>query len=188
MEFNELASFIHAKNIEAGWWDNDPCIITKLQLVNTEIAEATEGERKDMMDDHLPTRKMGEVELADALIRMLDLGGKMGWTYSPELHGNMASDIAELYDRLDNVASRHGMLTFINSGLLFGTLLSIDDTDDDKVLGFNETYTCFIVYLMATAEIEGYDIEGALYEKLEYNEMRADHKPENRAAANGKRF
>lgn len=32
------------------------------------------------------------------------------------------------------------------------------------------------------------DIAGALVEKLEYNAQRADHKPENRAKSNGKKF
>ena len=36
-------------------------------LIVSEIAEAMEGERKDLMDDKLPHRKMAEVELADAL-------------------------------------------------------------------------------------------------------------------------
>ncbi|APD20806.1 hypothetical protein [Pseudomonas phage PA10] len=43
-----------------------------LMLVTTEIAEAAEGVRKDLMDDHLPERKMEEVELADAIIRIMD--------------------------------------------------------------------------------------------------------------------
>lgn len=34
----------------------------------------------------------------------------------------------------------------------------------------------------------GYDIEGAYTEKLAYNQQRADHKPENRAKADGKKF
>lgn len=34
----------------------------------------------------------------------------------------------------------------------------------------------------------GYDLEGALREKLAYNAQRADHKPENRAAEGGKRW
>jgi NTP pyrophosphatase (non-canonical NTP hydrolase) len=43
-----------------------------LMLIVSEIAEAMEGERKDLMDAHLPHRKMAEVELADAMIRILD--------------------------------------------------------------------------------------------------------------------
>lgn len=34
----------------------------------------------------------------------------------------------------------------------------------------------------------GYDIVGAMLEKLEYNSQRADHKPQNRAAAGGKKY
>ena len=34
-----------------------------------------EGARKNRMDDHLPHRKALEVELADAMIRILDLAG-----------------------------------------------------------------------------------------------------------------
>ncbi|HSH42545.1 MAG TPA: hypothetical protein VK973_10530 [Arenicellales bacterium] len=34
----------------------------------------------------------------------------------------------------------------------------------------------------------GYDLAGAVAEKLEYNANRADHKPENRAKAGGKKF
>lgn len=34
----------------------------------------------------------------------------------------------------------------------------------------------------------GYDLAGAVVEKLEFNAKRADHKPENRAKAGGKKF
>ena len=46
-----------------------------LMLIVSEIAEAMEGVRKDLMDDKLPHRKMAEVELADALIRIFDYAG-----------------------------------------------------------------------------------------------------------------
>jgi NTP pyrophosphatase (non-canonical NTP hydrolase) len=38
-----------------------------------------EGERKNLMDDKLPHRKMAEVELADALIRIFDYAGAHGY-------------------------------------------------------------------------------------------------------------
>ncbi len=44
-----------------------------LCLVHSEISEAMEGVRKGLMDDKLPNRPMLEVELADAVIRILDL-------------------------------------------------------------------------------------------------------------------
>ena len=46
-----------------------------LCLVHSEISEAMEGHRKGLMDDKLPHRTMFEVELADAVIRILDIAG-----------------------------------------------------------------------------------------------------------------
>jgi NTP pyrophosphatase (non-canonical NTP hydrolase) len=48
----------------------------RFMLIVSEIAEAMEGQRKDLMDDKLPHRKMVEVELADALIRIFDYAGE----------------------------------------------------------------------------------------------------------------
>lgn len=50
---------------------------TKLMLIVSELAEAMEGHRKSLQDDKLPHRSMLEVELADALIRLLDLAGAL---------------------------------------------------------------------------------------------------------------
>lgn len=70
-----LAAGIHDDAVSAGWWDDGDdkyVLATKLMLVVSEVAEAMEGLRKDQWDDHLPHRKMVEVEVADALIRLLD--------------------------------------------------------------------------------------------------------------------
>ncbi len=49
-----------------------------LFLIISEVVEAGEGARKDLMDDKLPHRKMLEVELADTLIRLFDFAGAYG--------------------------------------------------------------------------------------------------------------
>lgn len=80
---NESVNLFHCAAKDAGWWaDVDvfaPHVVpAKLCLVHSEISEAMEGDRKNLMDDHLPDRKMVEVELADAVIRIFDLAGAMG--------------------------------------------------------------------------------------------------------------
>jgi NTP pyrophosphatase (non-canonical NTP hydrolase) len=83
-----LVGTAHENSCAAGWWNDlatgepipltQECVGDKLMLIVTEIAEAKEGFRKGLMDDHLPNRKMVEVELADAIIRIADLCGALG--------------------------------------------------------------------------------------------------------------
>ena len=46
-------------------------------MIHSEVYEAMEGARKNLPDDKLPHRPMIEVELADAVIRILDLCGAL---------------------------------------------------------------------------------------------------------------
>jgi NTP pyrophosphatase (non-canonical NTP hydrolase) len=77
---NELSKICRA---EADRWYREPLtgallymnVGERMALIHSEISEAFEGYRKDKQDDHLPNRKACEVELADALIRILDFAG-----------------------------------------------------------------------------------------------------------------
>jgi hypothetical protein len=105
---------------QSGWWNDlntgedlrgKRNVPELLCLIHSEVSEAMEGHRKNLMDDKLPHRPMLEVELADVAIRLFDMVGGMG-----------------------------------------------------------------------------YDLAGAIVEKLQYNANRADHRPENRKLENGKKF
>ena len=74
---NVMVDMCHGLATEAGWHDQPREVGTMLMLVVSEISEAMEGFRKNLNDDHLPSRKMVEVELADAVIRIMDLAGKL---------------------------------------------------------------------------------------------------------------
>ncbi len=117
-QINGLRDVCYKASFDAGWHTDistgelkDRNKAEMICLMHSELSEAMEGERKGLMDDHLPTRPMAEVEMADAVIRIMDYCGRFG-----------------------------------------------------------------------------YDIGGAIVEKLEYNKNRADHKIENRLKDDGKKF
>lgn len=88
---NTLSEIIHGRNVTAGWWTDirtNETLLGKdeygrdrrnvpelLCLVHSEVSEAMEGYRKNLMDDKLPHRSMFEVELADVFIRIFDIAG-----------------------------------------------------------------------------------------------------------------
>ena len=76
---------IHESCLAAGWYHDlvsgkpvQRNVGEVLMLMVTELAEAMEGHRKNLMDTHLPHRPMMEVELADCIIRILDTAGAEG--------------------------------------------------------------------------------------------------------------
>jgi NTP pyrophosphatase (non-canonical NTP hydrolase) len=92
---NEYARLCHEANSK--WWHdvdtgepierNDGELF---MLMVSEIAEAMEGVRKDLMDDKLPHRKAAEVELVDLFIRAFDYAGARGF----DLDGAFADKMA----------------------------------------------------------------------------------------------
>lgn len=129
MDLNDYVHACHTASVDRGWWRHPSTGVNllelargdsfltgllksqKLALIHSEVSEALEGERKGLMDDKLSHRRMAEVELADAIIRIFDYAGAFG-----------------------------------------------------------------------------YDLEGAVREKMSFNAVRPDHDPANRVAVGGKTF
>lgn len=102
---NTYARECHAANKK--WWQDPktgaPLHRNKgelLMLIVSEVAEAMEGERKGLMDSHLPNRKSAEVELADVLIRVFDYAGAHGY----DLDGAFTEKMAYNAARIDHQA------------------------------------------------------------------------------------
>ena len=181
-----LAAEIHADNIRAGWWRQDAVTGRTLHrntgellaLIHSEISEADEGYRLELMDDKLPHRSMVEVELADTAIRVLDMLGFYG-------------DSCE--------AKRTLPLPFgpavIGGG--FASWISLMHRTTTAALegfrkGDNAKGRAALVDLLGIIHFAGMafemDLTGAIAEKRAFNQVRADHKIENRAKVGGKSF
>lgn len=173
----ELSARIYDQNKAMGWWDDpDRCIYTCMQLIITEIAEATEGERKGLMDDHLPHRKMGEVELADAMIRALDLGGRFVWGVFPISNYNHV-----WIQPMHNAGKIH--LGLCHGVIDLATAYFAANKDEEYY------YNVLLIGIHTAAEYLGhYELYDAIEEKLEYNKTRPDHRRENRQLEGGKKF
>lgn len=187
---NQLAVEIFEQNRAVGWWDDlDRCPFQTLQLVNTEIAEATEGDRKGLMDDHLPHRKMAEVELADTMIRALDFAGRYGWRFSPRLTVDRDSYLGKFVHMVtghSTMAVKHLGLTGINCLLASKLWGNEIHGMGHRILRQPVEYDFLIDMCLTVAEAYHFDLESAIREKLVYNAKRADHKRENRAKSGGK--
>lgn len=103
----ELQTYCYGQAKTMGWWkttdgsnvaDLPYSFSNKLMLTVSELSEAMEGDRKNKMDDHLPTRTMREVELADAVIRIFDMAGG----FNIDLAGAIAEKLRYNAQRADH--------------------------------------------------------------------------------------
>lgn len=118
---NDLCTVIHTNNAIVGWWTDkrsgmhfacsyhghSPLMPTRnagemIALIHSEVSEALEGVRKDAMDDHLPHRKSEEVEMADAVIRILDYCGGRGLDLGGALIEKLAFNAQRADHKMEN--------------------------------------------------------------------------------------
>lgn len=194
---NTLARECHAAN--AHWWQNPATgeRITRnkqnlLMLVTSELCEAMEGERKSLNDDHLPHRRMAEVELADTLIRLFDYAGAYGYdldgAVALHLRGATPTLLNGFAWYLYNVrppAGDKGEALFAIVKMVAHLGLSEEIGDANLASTF---LGCAFVRIFEYAGAHGYDLDGAVVEKRAYNATRVDHQAEARLAANGKKW
>lgn len=96
VSLRDLQDLCHLCSRRSGWWEGveqrnlDEVIGTKFVLIHSEISESMEGFRKNKMDDHLKNRKAVEVEMADAIIRILDTAEYLGLNIAEALMEKLA--------------------------------------------------------------------------------------------------
>ena len=112
-----LMSVCHKAARDSGWWpeltpEQPTAPLSRigwaLTLIHSEVSEAAEGFRKDIPDDKLPHRKMAEVELADALIRICDLAGACGFDLGSAVAEKLAYNAQREDHKPENRAAEGG--------------------------------------------------------------------------------
>lgn len=123
VSINQLTDLVHEINVKAGWWTDIKTgesleskqgeqpkrnVPEMLCLVHSEVSEAMEGFRKNLMDDKLPHRQMLEVELADAVIRILDMCGGLGLDLEGAIFEKLAYNAQRADHKIENRLKENG--------------------------------------------------------------------------------
>lgn len=161
----------------------------QLMLVTTELSEAMEGARKNLMDDHLPQYKMEHVEIIDAFIRELDYRYGHGIRepfiyedYPGAPIGLMSGKLRTFGDTLMTingaVVKQHEhdarYIDYANG------LVKVSKSKCDWVINMLYWYACWRKFDHLFLEI--------YTAKMAYNATRVDHSIEHRLGEHGKKI
>lgn len=119
LKYNQYADVIYELNVDSEDVDkvlarlnikqqNQYNVAEKLALIHSEVSEALEGYRKNLLDDKLPHRKMFEVELADVVIRVFDLAGAEGLDLGGAIEEKLAYNKKREDHKIENRVKENG--------------------------------------------------------------------------------
>ena len=85
--FNWVAKRAHDTALEKGWWEDNRSDGEIIALIHSELSEALEYLRKDPFehDDKIGTFYGVEAELADVIIRIMDVAQARDWRVAEAL-------------------------------------------------------------------------------------------------------
>lgn len=182
MNLNELRNEAYSIAKANGWHEEEHSDNHCLMLVITEIAEAVQADRKDKHADiasfkeyqtyygsFLPSEETREIrfkedfeayikntvedELADVMIRCLDLAGLRGF------------DLREAVKLTEELESIKEGITFIDFCYALSGLSACDDSTEEKII-------TVIAAVLGYCKFTGIDLDFFIRQKMNYNRLR----------------
>jgi len=78
--FDTIMKEVHWVNTQNGWWDSNRGDPEAIALIHSELSEALVGlQHGNPADDKIPEFSSAEAEMADTVIRIMDLCYHRGW-------------------------------------------------------------------------------------------------------------
>lgn len=163
-----MIDLVYHQNKKLGWHDSPRTLAQYIDLFHSEVSEATEGLRKNLMDDKLSAYPMWVVEFADYIIRVFDFLGAEEYEW-----GDMKGvKFFQPIDAPTDIANLH-MLTS-EAWLHRGSEMTYYHLQRGVCLAWD------------SMERAGYEPESIIMAKVAFNAVRSDHKRENRKKPGGK--
>lgn len=185
LNLDQLCREIHADNVTAGWWTDlisGESLVGKrnvgemLMLSVTELSEAADG--IDLRaDDKLPDRCMFDVEIADYVIRLLDqIGSEVAQGAAMPKFWDQCSSPYRRFSWSDQLVM-----------LVQQSARAMEHHRKSRISDYVQAMADGVTTAFAIADANGINLAEVIAEKRAFNATRADHKPENRRAADGKK-
>lgn len=182
--FDLQAEVARIYEINEKWWrdihTNEPIARDDgelFMLMASELAEAMEGERKNLDDDKLPQFKMAGVEMCDFAIRVIDYAPRRGLV---------------LQDLYEETAYRYPWAVVTadsnRAGLIWHMNRKLAGVFDSGSIAKAYQLSRLIADARHYCRVFGYPFEEMYEAKVQYNITRADHQHESRMKADGKKF
>ena len=98
--FAQLQAEVHHLAKDKGWYDRERNELELIALIMSELGEAVEAVRKDAISPKILGYKGVEEELADVIIRIMDMAGYYGY--------DIAGAIVDKHEYNKSRSHRHG--------------------------------------------------------------------------------